>query len=62
LLSNPEKALLGLLGNKSKRMASITATLPISFLDAIDELIEKDRVPSRSYLIREAVEKYLREL
>jgi metal-responsive CopG/Arc/MetJ family transcriptional regulator len=50
-----------MLGNKSKRMASITATLPIIVLDRIDDLIEKDRVPSRSYLIREAVRRYLKE-
>jgi metal-responsive CopG/Arc/MetJ family transcriptional regulator len=50
-----------MLGNRSKRMASITATLPILILDKIDELVENDRVPSRSFLIREAVRRYLRE-
>jgi metal-responsive CopG/Arc/MetJ family transcriptional regulator len=50
-----------MLGNRSKRMASITATLPILILDKIDELVESDRVPSRSFLIREAVRRYLRE-
>lgn len=50
------------LGNKSKRMASITATLPILILDRIDELIDRDKVPSRSYLIREAVAKYLKDI
>ena len=49
-------------GRKSNRMASITATLPILILDAIDNLIEKETVPSRSYLIREAVSRYLREI
>jgi metal-responsive CopG/Arc/MetJ family transcriptional regulator len=44
---------------RSKRMASITATLPILLLDRIDRLIEEDKVPSRSFLIREAVSKYL---
>ncbi len=47
--------------HKSKRMANITATLPIIVLDRIDELVEKDEVPSRSYVIREAVGRYLKE-
>jgi metal-responsive CopG/Arc/MetJ family transcriptional regulator len=51
-----------MLGGKSKRMASITATLPILILDRIDELIAKEKVPSRSFLIREAVARYLKEL
>ncbi len=48
-------------GRRSKRMANITATLPVQLLDRIDELVDQDRVPSRSYVIREAVRKYLRE-
>ena len=51
-----------MLQSKSKRMASITATLPILILDSIDKLIEEDKVPSRSYLIREAVSKYIKEI
>jgi metal-responsive CopG/Arc/MetJ family transcriptional regulator len=47
---------------KSKRMANITATLPLQLLDRIDELIEGDKVPSRSYVIREAVKNFLKEL
>jgi len=43
-------------------MANITATLPIQLLDKMDDLIDKDKVPSRSFVIREAVRKYLREL
>jgi metal-responsive CopG/Arc/MetJ family transcriptional regulator len=50
-----------MLGNKSRRMASITTTLPIVVLDRIDELVESDKVPSRSFLIREAVRRYLKE-
>lgn len=50
-----------MMGSRSKRMASITATLPILVLDKIDELVENDKVPSRSFLIREAVRRYLRE-
>jgi metal-responsive CopG/Arc/MetJ family transcriptional regulator len=47
---------------KSKRMANIAATLPIQLLDRIDELVEEEKVPSRSYVIREAVENFLKEL
>ena len=50
-----------MMGSRSKRMASITATLPILILDRIDELVDNDKVPSRSFLIREAVRRYLRE-
>jgi len=50
-----------MLVGRSKRMASITATLPILVLDKIDELVDNDKVPSRSFLIREAVRRYLRE-
>jgi len=42
-------------------MAGITATLPILILDRIDDLIERGKIPSRSYLIREAVQKYIKE-
>lgn len=49
-------------GRKSKRMANITATLPVQLLDKIDEMVEGDKAPSRSFVIREAVLKYLREI
>ena len=48
-------------GRKSKRMANITATLPIQLLDKIDEMVDDDKAPSRSFVIREAVRKYLKE-
>jgi metal-responsive CopG/Arc/MetJ family transcriptional regulator len=48
-------------GRKSKRMANITATLPIQLLDKIDEMVDEDQAPSRSSVIREAVMKYLKE-
>lgn len=50
-----------LAGRKSRRMANITATLPIQLLDKIDEMVDEDKVPSRSFVIREAVRKYLKE-
>jgi metal-responsive CopG/Arc/MetJ family transcriptional regulator len=43
-------------------MANISATLPIQLLDKVDELIDSDKAPSRSYVIREAVTKYLKDL
>ena len=49
-------------GRKSKRMANITATLPVRLLDKIDEMVDEDKAPSRSFVIREAVMKYLREI
>ena len=50
------------LASRRSRMANITATLPIQLLDKMDDLIDRDKVPSRSYVIREAVRKYLKEL
>jgi metal-responsive CopG/Arc/MetJ family transcriptional regulator len=50
-----------LVGRRSERRVNITATLPLEFLDKIDELIEEDIVPSRSFVIREAVKKYLED-
>jgi len=47
--------------NRRIRMANITATLPVLLLDRVDELIDDDKAPSRSYVIREAVRKYLKE-
>jgi len=47
--------------NRRVRMANITATLPVLLLDRVDELIDDDKAPSRSYVIREAVRKYLKE-
>ena len=44
------------------RMVIITATLPVQLLDKIDGLIENGKVPSRSYVIREAVGNFLKEL
>ena len=43
------------------RMANITATLPVQLLDKVDELIDDEKAPSRSYVIREAVRKYLKD-
>jgi metal-responsive CopG/Arc/MetJ family transcriptional regulator len=35
--------------------------MPILALDEIDRLVEIGKVPSRSFLIREAVRRYLKE-
>ena len=51
-----------LVGHRSERRVNITATLPLEFLDKIDELIDEDIAPSRSFVIREAVKKYVEAL
>jgi len=48
-----------LVGRRSERRVNITATLPLEFLERIDELIDDDTVPSRSFVICEAVKKYV---
>jgi len=40
-------------------MANLSTTLPIPMLESIDELVHEGKVPSRSYVIREAVKNYL---
>jgi len=50
-----------LLGHRSERRVNITATLPLEFLERIDKLIDENTVPSRSFVIREAVKKYLED-
>ena len=50
------------MSNRRSRMANITATLPIQLLDKMDDLIDKEKAPSRSFVIREAVRKYLKDL
>ena len=50
------------IASRRSRMANITATLPIQLLDKMDDLIDKDKAPSRSFVIREAVRKYLKDL
>ncbi len=49
------------LARRSESRVNITATLPIEFLERIDELIGDDTVPSRSFVIREPVKKYVEE-
>ena len=39
----------------------VKACLSIQLLDKIDEIVDEDQAPSRSYVIREAVRKYLKE-
>jgi len=41
-------------------MVNVTATLPIPLLERIDEMVQEVKVPSRSYVIREAVRDYLK--
>jgi metal-responsive CopG/Arc/MetJ family transcriptional regulator len=51
----------GHIHGRRMRMANITATLPVQLLDKVDELIDDEKAPSRSYVIREAVRKYLKD-
>jgi len=48
-----------LAARRSERRVNITATLPIEFLERIDELIGDDTLSSRSFVIRETVKKYV---
>ena len=49
-------------GHRSQRMVNITTTPPIPLLERIGDLVHEGKVPSSSYLIREAVRKYLEPL
>jgi ATP-dependent Lon protease len=49
-------------GRRLQRMANVTVTFPITLLDKIDDLVDGGKVRSRSQLVREAVEKYIRAL
>ena len=53
---------MGTAARRSNRMANISATLPTQLLDRIDEMVDQDKVPSRSFVIREAVRNYVKEL
>ena len=46
--------------HKTRRMAIMSTTLPIPMLETIDQLVHESKVPSRSYVIREAVRDYLK--
>jgi metal-responsive CopG/Arc/MetJ family transcriptional regulator len=41
-------------------MANVTVTFPIELLDRIDDLIDEGKITSRSQLVREAVERYIK--
>jgi metal-responsive CopG/Arc/MetJ family transcriptional regulator len=43
-------------------MANVTITLPVDVLDRIDDLVDQDNTLSRSKLIREAIQKYIRAI
>jgi metal-responsive CopG/Arc/MetJ family transcriptional regulator len=48
--------------HKSRRIVIVSATLPISILDRIDKIVDGDKIPTRSYFIQVAVQKYLDDL
>jgi metal-responsive CopG/Arc/MetJ family transcriptional regulator len=49
-------------GRRLERKANVTITLPLQLLDKIDDLVDEGKARSRSQLVREAVEKYIRTL
>jgi metal-responsive CopG/Arc/MetJ family transcriptional regulator len=49
-------------GRRYERKANVTVTLPLDLLDKIDELIDERKVVSRSKLVLDAVEKYIKTL
>jgi Arc/MetJ-type ribon-helix-helix transcriptional regulator len=49
-------------GRRLERKANVTITLPLQLLDKIDDLVDGGKFRSRSQLVREAVEKYIRPL
>jgi len=49
-------------GRKLERKANVTVTLPLALLDRIEDLVEQGKAPSRSRLVLDAVERYIRTL
>jgi len=49
-------------GRRGQRKANVTVTLPLEVLDKIDDLLQDGKVPSRSKLVQDAVEKYIKTL
>ena len=52
----------GKMGRRAERKANVTVTLPLKVLEKIDDLLEEGKVSSRSKLVQEAVEKYIKTL
>ena len=49
-------------GRRSQRKANVTVTLPLEVLEKIADLLEEGKVSSRSKLVQDAVEKYIKTL
>lgn len=49
-------------GRRLERKANVTVTLPLTLLDRIEDLVEQGKVPSRSRLVLDAVERYVKTL
>ena len=54
------EAVVPMSSHRSRRMANMSTTLPIPMLETIDQLVHEGQVPSRSYVIREAVRDFLK--
>jgi hypothetical protein len=49
-------------GRRAQRKANVTVTLPLEVLEKIDDLLQEGKVSSRSKLVQDAVEKYIKTL
>jgi metal-responsive CopG/Arc/MetJ family transcriptional regulator len=47
-------------GRRLERKANVTVTLPLHLLDKIDDYVEQGKAVSRSQLIRDVLEKYMK--
>jgi metal-responsive CopG/Arc/MetJ family transcriptional regulator len=47
-------------GRRLEHKANVTITLPLQLLDKIDDYIEQGKAVSRSQLIRDVLEKYMK--
>jgi metal-responsive CopG/Arc/MetJ family transcriptional regulator len=49
-------------GRRAERKANVTVTLRLEVLDKIDDLLKEGKISSRSKLVQDAVEKYIKTL
>jgi metal-responsive CopG/Arc/MetJ family transcriptional regulator len=47
-------------GRRLERKANVTITLPLQLLDKIDDFVEQGKAVSRSQLIRDILERYMK--
>lgn len=49
-------------GRRLERKANVTITLPLTLLDTIDDYVEQGKATSRSRLVRDAIEEYVKTM